>query len=198
MMQALTVLILAAGWRILAVYVAELANFSPLMALVFCSGVYFRDGRRWLVPFAALVLSEIYINHYYAVEYHYAWHPSGLALRLLCFAGGLGLGLALARRRTWFNLAGGALASSVLFYLVTNTAAWCESFAGATPYAQSLAGWWQALTVGHPGYPSTLFFFRNTLVSDLVFTGAFVLAMETVARRRGAPSLLASPSGRAA
>jgi hypothetical protein len=190
MMPALVVLVLASGWRVLAAYVAELGNFSPLMALVFCGGVYVRDRRLWLVPFAALVLSDLIINHSYAVRYHYAWSPGGLALRMLCFAGGLGLGLLVARRRTWLTLAGGSLASSLLFYLVTNTAAWFASDGGPTPYARSLAGWWQALTVGHPGYPSTLFFFRNTLTSDLLFTAVFVVAMETAASRRGAPSLL--------
>ncbi len=54
-----------------------------------------------------------------------------------------------------------------------------------------MAGWWQALTVGHPGLPSTLYFFRNTFASDLIFTAGFALAMEYVALREGNASLLA-------
>jgi hypothetical protein len=46
------------------------------------------------------------------------------------------------------------------------------------------------MTIGHPQFAPTLSFFRNTLVSDLLFTGLFALAMEAAARRKGAPSLL--------
>jgi len=69
---------------------------------------------------------------------------------------------------------------------VTNSASWWGDFA----YARTVAGWWQALTVGHPGLPSTLYFFRNTFVSDLLFTAAFALAMEYAALREGKFSLL--------
>ncbi len=65
-------------------------------------------------------------------------------------------------------------ASSLLFYLVTNTDSWL----GDAGYSHDAAGWWQAMTVGHPEFPPTLYFFRNTLVSDLLFTAVFALAME--------------------
>jgi hypothetical protein len=48
------------------------------------------------------------------------------------------------------------------------------------------------MTVGLPGFPPTLLFFRNSLVSDLLFTGLFAGAMEVVALRRGEVSLFAS------
>ena len=62
---------------------------------------------------------------------------------------------------------------------------------GDAGYAHSPSGWWQAVTVGHPQYYSTLFFFRNSLMSDLLFTGCFALAMEYASLRKGRPSLLA-------
>ena len=83
----------------------------------------------------------------------------------------------------WFNWSLVAIAAafgfyawlgcSVLFYLVTNSVSWL----GDAYYAKTLAGWWQAMTVGHPEYPPTLWFFRNTLVGDLLFTGVFALVM---------------------
>jgi hypothetical protein len=63
---------------------------------------------------------------------------------------------------------------------------------GDVAYARTAAGWWQAMTVGLPGFPPTLLFFRNSLVSDLLFTGLFAGAMEVVALRRGEVSLFAS------
>jgi hypothetical protein len=56
---------------------------------------------------------------------------------------------------------------------VTNTAAWLY-----LPYAKSMAGWIQAITIGLPGYPQTWEFFRNTLLSGGLFTGLFVGAMK--------------------
>jgi len=183
---ALLVLVLAAGWRVFTLYVPPLSNFSPVMALAFCAGAYYRRSWMWLAPFAALVLSDLYIDHYYAVVYHYEWTAAGAGLRILCFAASLGIGILVSRRRNWLNLLGGALAGSVLFYLVTNTASW----AGDAAYAHDAAGWWQAVTVGHPQYYPTLFFFRNTLMSDLLFTGCFAFAMEYASLRKGGPSLL--------
>ena len=65
----------------------------------------------------------------------------------------------------------GTLACSTVFYLVTNTVSWIADPA----YAKNVAGWWQSLTVGIgiPGLPSTLVFFRNSLIADL--SGAAIL-----------------------
>jgi len=140
----------------------------------------------WLVPFVALGLSDFYLDRYYAAQFHYDFPLAEWLVRLLCFAAGLGLGRLASRRRSWLNLLGGILGASVLFYLVTNTVEW----RGDMGYVHSLAGWWQALTVGHPQYAPTLYFFRNTFASDLLFTAGFALAMEYVALRRGEFSLL--------
>ena len=51
-----------------------------------------------------------------------------------------------------------------------NTLVW----AGAREYPQSAAGWWQALTVGLPGYLPSYVFFRNGLVSDALYSMVFV------------------------
>jgi hypothetical protein len=183
---ALVVLVLAAGWRIVTLHAPALSNFSPVMALAFCAGAYTRNRWLWLAPFIAVVLSDLYIDHYYTVVYHYEWSVSAAVLRILCFTAALGIGVALSRRRSWLNLLGGTLAGSLLFYFVTNTASW----SGDMGYAHDAAGWWQAMTVGHPQFYPTFFFFRNTLASDLLFTAVFAFAMEYASLRKGQPSLL--------
>jgi hypothetical protein len=183
---AIALILSATLYRIVAVWNPGLVNFSPLMALAFCGAVYFRSPRLWLVPFVALSLSDLYINHYYATQMGYSWDGVGAVTRTACFAVALGLGVIVARRKNWLNLFSGALGGSVIFYLATNTASWAtDPF-----YARSVAGWWQALTVGHLEFAPTLFFFRNTFASDLLFTGLFALAMEYAALRSGRPSLL--------
>jgi hypothetical protein len=179
MLLALVLLVLAAGWRIIALYVPALSNFAPLMALTFCGAVYFRDKRMWLVPFAALMLSDLYLDYYYAHVYHELWTWPSVAVRLVCFALALPLGAAVAHHKNWLTLLGGALAGSLVFYVATNTDAWIRDPA----YAKTLAGWAQALTVGRPEFPPTIWFFRNTLASDIMFTALFAGVMELAARR---------------
>ena len=183
---ALLVLALAAGWRVLATHAPALSNFAPLMALTFCAAVYIQDKRMWLVPFAALFVSDLYLDYHYASAYGETWIWPSVAVRLLCFALALPLGRLVARHKNWLNLFSGALAGAIFFYLATNTDAWIRD----PFYAKSAAGWWQAMTVGRPEFPPTLLFFRNTLVSDLLFTGVFAFAMEFAALRAGNGSLL--------
>lgn len=187
MYVAVAIILVAAGYRILTVYNTDLANFAPIMALAFCGAVYLRPRTWWAVPFVALLISDLWINHVYMAEYGYGYGGVQMAVRAGCFAAALGIGVLVARRRSWLNLFSGALGGAVLFYLVTNTASW----AGDAFYAKTAAGWWQAMTVGHPGFPPTLYFFRNSLVSDLLFTGIFAIVMEARARKAGAASLLA-------
>lgn len=186
MFVAIALIVLAASWRILAVFAPAFSNFAPLMALTFCGAVYFRDKRLWFVPMLALTISDFFLNAYYATELHATWTWIGEAVRLACFAAALPIGRLVAKRKSWLNLFSGALAGSVLFYLVTNTEAWLSDPA----YVKTAAGWWQALTVGRPEFAPTLFFFRNTFVSDLAFTGVFAAAMELAAARSGRKSLL--------
>ncbi len=193
MRTAIALILLAAGYRIVAAWNPELVNFSPLMALTFCGAVYFRNRWLWLVPFIALGASDLYLDYYHAVHFGYSWDAAGMLARTGCFAAALGLGVLVARRKNWVNLFAGCLGGSLLFFVVTNTV----EFFGDSFYAKTVAGWWQAMTLGHPQFPPTLYFFRNTLASDLLFTAAFVVAMEWAALRTGQSSLLQRRPARA-
>ena len=183
---ALGLCLLAAAWRIVAAHEPALVNFAPLMALTFCGAVYFSDRRLWLVPFAALLASDLYLDWHYATTFGETWTWSSAAVRACCFAFALPIGRLVAARKSWPALAGGSLAASFLFYLATNT----DAFVRDPAYAKTFAGWLQALTVGRPEFPPTIYFFRNTLVSDLLFTGLFAVTMEAAARRSGRENLL--------
>lgn len=193
MKTALVLILFAVGYRLVAAFNPEMANFSPLMALAFCGAVYFTDKRLWLVPFAALALSDLFLNWHYA-QMGYGWEVAGMLTRTACFAAALGLGWLVSRRKNWLNLFSGCLAGSLLFYFATNTVSWAvDPF-----YMKSAAGWWQAMTVGHPTFPPTLYFFRNTLIGDLLFTGLFALALEYAALKARQPSLLRTATVRIA
>lgn len=185
---ALLLILIAALFRVLPTMDLGLSNISPVMAIAFCGAVYFRNRWMWAVPFIALCASDIYINFFYAREYGYALPTAGYFARFACFAAAVALGVWISKRKSWLWLLNGSLLGALLFYLVTNTQSWfSDPF-----YAKTLAGWWQAMTVGHPEFPPTIYFFRNTLFGDLMFTGLFAGVMEWIAQRKGEPSLLDS------
>jgi len=153
-------------------------NFSAAYAIVFCAGLYVPGRFGWIVPLATLAVSDVLISFFFyrTPEFSWAQFALGQAPNYLAYAGLIGLGQMFGARRPWWMLAGGGILGAMLFYLVTNTASWLS-----LPYAKSLAGWVQALTVGLPGYPPTWEFFRNTLLSGGIFTGLFVGAMKLTA-----------------
>ena len=75
------------------------------------------------------------------------------------------------------------LGSSLLFYIVTNTASWLTLTEPS--YAKTAAGWIQALTTGLPGYAPTWTFLLKSLVSDLLFAALFLACIHW--GRRPAP-----------
>lgn len=182
---ALTLIVLAALWRACAVFEPSLFNFAPVTALAFCGAVFWRDWRAWLVPLAALVLSDLWLNDYHAAHFGYTWTAGEMTLRVAAFAVALGFGRLVASRRHAVTMIAGVLGSSLVFYFATNSVAW----AGDAFYPGTLAGWWQAMTVGHPEFQPTLWFFRNTLIGDLAFTGLFVAAWSSSTREARAVAI---------
>ncbi len=164
-----------------------LHNFSPLSAVALCGAFYLPRRLAWALPLGMLLLSDIILN--LSVYHVSVWDvqalPSYVALIAIT-----ALGFALRGRVGVAGLLGGSVAGSTLFYLLSNTGAWL----GQPLYPRTLAGWIQALTVGLPGYPSTLFFYRNTFVSDLLFTGLFAGCMALCPRSQAAvPAPQAEP-----
>jgi hypothetical protein len=160
---AVALIVLAAGYRVVrASYWPDLPNFSPLMAMAFCGGLFL--PWRWAVGvvFGALLLSDLWIQ--VALQsFPGSWLLWQYPLYGLAIAMGAFLRNKPFRLRYFF---GGVLLNALIFYVVSNTGAWLANPA----YAKTIAGWIQALTVGVPGYPPTWTFFRNTLFSDLLFS----------------------------
>jgi hypothetical protein len=68
-----------------------------------------------------------------------------------------------------------SIVASTMFYVITNTFSWLSD----PGYAKNFEGLIQSVTVGLPQYSATptWMFFRNSLVSDLIFTALFVVCM---------------------
>ena len=147
-------------------------NFSAIYALAFCGGVFFPGAMAWWLPMGILLLTDIALNVFY---YHELVFTAYMGVKVFSFLALIALGRLFSPRSSWLKLLGGGLLGAMLFYLITNTASWFNDPA----YAKTLAGWIQALTVGRPDFhPTTLEFFRNTLLSGGLFTALFSCAMK--------------------
>lgn len=183
---AVILVLLAVLGRILPTMDLTLSNLLPFTGIAFSCAVYFRKPWLAVLAFVALELSDLYINWFYAREYGFHWTIGGFIGRSICFIGGILLGRWVAGQKSWLWLLTGSLLGAVLFYIITNTQSWF----GDAFYAKTLSGWIQAMTVGHPEYPPTIYFFRNNIFGDLMFTGLFAGIMELILHRSGEPSLL--------
>jgi hypothetical protein len=146
-------------------------NFAPIAAIALCAAAYFPRKYKFSVPMIALLISDIVLNAHYGfslVSPFVLSHYLGFAI-IGC------LGLLLQSRASWKTLLPASVVASLIFYVVTNSVSWIYD----PGYAKNFAGLIQALTVGLPQYSATpsWMFFRNSLVSDLVFTCLFVVCM---------------------
>jgi hypothetical protein len=193
MIPALLLVLSAVAYRIATgIYVQPnstwLANFAPLAAIALCGAVYFPRKYKFAVPLVALLVSDIVLNiHYSASLLDPLIFGRYLALAMVCC-----IGLTLQNRASLKTLLPASIAGSVIFYVITNAFSWLSD----PGYAKGFGSLIQAMTVGLPGYAPTWVFFRNSLVSDLLFTTVFVACMSF--SRSAARSPVTSPLPRAA
>jgi hypothetical protein len=148
-----------------------LSNFAPMAAIALCGAAYFPARYKFTVPLIALFISDVVLN----MHYGFSLFSPFVASHYLGFALVGGLGLLLQNRASLKTLLPASLAASFIFYIVTNIVSWAFD----PGYVKNLGGLLQALTVGVPAYSATptWMFFRNSLLSDLLFTGLFILCM---------------------
>jgi hypothetical protein len=148
-------------------------NFSPVYAICFCAGVYFKGWRAWLLPVGFMFVSDVLMNYF-----HY--RPMGFSVFTphMCGTYALYLGLAALgwgiseRARPTTLIVGGALGACGFFF-VSNALAWLSN----PIYAKSWVGLVQSFTTGEPGFPPPIMFLRNTALSGALFTAVIVFAV---------------------
>ena len=153
-------------------------NVTPIAAMALFGGAYFASKRAaFAVPLMAMLLSDLVLG---LVVY-------GTSIFLLmpyvyaCFAATTCLGLLIRPGHSLVRIAAAALASSVLFFIVTNLGSWFTfSFYPKT---------WDGLVAC---YIAGLPLFRNALIGDAVCTavlfGGFALAEWYFAALRERPA----------
>ena len=148
-----------------------LSNFAPLAAIALCSAAYFPKKYKFSVPLVTLFISDAVINFRYGAP---LLDPQ-ILLRYFALALVGCIGVLVQNRASLKTLLPASIVGSTIFYTITNAFSWLSD----PGYAKNLGGLIQALTVGLPQYSATpsWMFFRNSLISDLLFTLFFVFSM---------------------
>ena len=139
-------------------------NFTPIAAIALFGGTFLkRKDLAFLIPVAAMLISDLIIG------FHSTMFPVYIS-----FIAIVGMGLVLQRRLTVVNALTASLASSVLFYLVTNFACWTS---GMMPYPLNAAGLMQSYIAGLP-------FLFNGALGDLFYNSVLFGALYLVSSRQ--------------
>ena len=148
-----------------------LSNFAPLAAIALCSAAYFPKKYKFSVPLVTLFISDAVINFRYGAP---LLDPQ-IVVRYAALALVGCIGVLLQNRASLKTLLPASIVGSTIFYAITNAFSWLYD----PGYAKNFSGLVQSLTVGLPEYSATpsWMFFRNSLVSDLLFTLFFVACM---------------------
>lgn len=139
-------------------------NFTPVGALALFGAAYMQRHLAVLIPFIALWVSDLILdNLVYARQFPelydgFSWFGSPstyLGFLLISL-----LAMRWLRRISGRSVVTASFLASLLFFLVSNFAAWVSN----PLYAQNLTGLLECYTAGIP-------FFWNTLAGDLFFSG---------------------------
>ena len=146
-------------------------NMTSVTAMALFGGATLADRRlAFLVPLCALFLSDLVLGFHSQMFVVY-----GSFVLIVC------IGLWLQRHRSAATVAGAAIVSSLLFFVITNFGVWAVD----QMYPRTLAGLVTCYTAALP-------FLRNTLEGDLFYTlvlfGGFALLERQFPRLQTAQS----------
>lgn len=157
-MTILAYLFVAFAILVHARFVVMPFHFTPVAAALLFFGARM-PRQRMITPLALLVISDIYLNKF-VYGYPLGWDQT---VTWLWYAAILLFGGLLARNTSALRVVGASLVASVSFFLVSNFAVWTVS---REMYPATWNGLVTCMAAGVP-------FFRNTVVSDLLFSAAF-------------------------
>ncbi|MFA6952982.1 MAG: DUF6580 family putative transport protein [Patescibacteria group bacterium] len=150
--------VLLVAFAVVARFLPHPANFVPIAAVALFSGVYLGKKTSIAVPLIVMIASDIFLGLHNLI--FFTWGCMILA--------GL-IGWWVKDHKNWKTVVGASLASSIIFFLVTNAAVWVVNMGDF--YARNFSGLIMSYTYALP-------FFRNTVLGDLFYTTALFGVME--------------------
>jgi hypothetical protein len=142
--------------------IPHMPNFSPLGAIGLFGAAHFQ--KKWLafaMPLAATWLSDLFINNVIYAKYYpkFTWLSTDFYWQYGAYILIVIVGILLFKRINVKTLLAGSLASTAIFFLVSNFGCWPGNF-----YPQNFSGLMQCYAAGVP-------FLNGTLLGDLFYNG---------------------------
>lgn len=138
-------------------------NFTPVAAIAIFGGAYIsKKGLAFLLPVLAMFISDLIIGFHSTMIAVY----TGMVIAA-------GIGIMLRNRIKIGNVVIASLASSVIFFIITNFASW---YTGLMPYSRDFSGLLQAYVAGIP-------FFNYAMIGDLFYSTVIFGSFYFVSRR---------------
>jgi len=142
-------------------------NAAPIAAMALFAGAFFSNRTlAILIPLAAMVLSDLVLGFHSTVWYVYA----GVVITVLIGS--------LLKQFNVLRVGVAIIASSIIFFLITNFGAWLHH----DMYPQNLNGLLQAYISGLP-------FLRNSLIADLIFSYLLFYGLNSILSARPSHNL---------
>lgn len=163
-MKQRTTLVLIAVGMILAAALSRIAfyplNFSPVIAMALFAGAVIKDKKlAFIMPLAAMFLSDLLFEVTNIAPGFWGW---GQLIGYGIFALITVLGFSI-RKINVLNVAGFSIASSLIFFFLSNSSVWLLN---KNYYAPNFTGWVECLAAGIP-------FLKNGMAADLVYSAVF-------------------------
>lgn len=151
------------------------SGFSPVIAIALFSGFMITERKMtFLLPLFALFLSDLFIQLLYVQgSFPYEGLYSGQWKNYLVLLATTLLGWGL-KGRSYASLGLGAVAAPTVFFLVSNFMVWNGSY---STYSKDFNGLMICYEAGLP-------FYRNALVSTLVFLPGILVVYNYISRNR--------------
>lgn len=133
-------------------------NFTPVVAMLLLAGCYMKARQLWL-PIAALVASDFALNFFvyhggWGADQYFTWTAWVVVMALAL--------VALKGKVRIPALAGTTVASSTLFFLISNFGVWVSGGLYPPTWSGLATCYWMGLP-----------FYRNAAIGDLLYVGAF-------------------------
>ncbi|HEY9167161.1 MAG TPA: DUF6580 family putative transport protein [Candidatus Kryptonia bacterium] len=164
---ALILIVFAAFSRL----IPHAPNFTPIISTALFAGAYLNKRYAYLVPVAAMLLSDALIGFYGISSMAFTY---GSLLMIVA------LGLTMGKKVSALRIGSLSLAGAVLFFIVTNFGVWVLPY---SIYPKTFAGLVQCYVMAIP-------FFGNTAYSALIYSalmfGVYELAEKFVFKTKTA------------
>jgi hypothetical protein len=153
-------------------FIPHWPNFTPIAAMALFGGAYLgRKHLAFIIPFAAMILSDLILG------LHRDMWSVYLAFGITVF-----IGTMMRNNIRVFNVIAASIGSSVIFFLLTNFAAWMSN----PMYPQNFSGLIQSYIAGLAFFNNGSYgisFFLNEIAGALFYNGLFFGAY-ALARQR--------------